>query len=663
MSRTRSLPSVRAVVATALLATTAAAVTTASPVNAATVHVSVNNHGIDGAVGVDAIRNGVDMSPGTYDDQQYWDPNGNLPPLNIPNGATSVRLEVYPNYPYDPWTSDAGGVHGERTAAQGFDFGRIELPVPGVLGAFRVVGEISSSTPVPDGRVVVDSFQIPYGYPNENFPDGTPKPQPPVSNGVAMGSFASTTSLNGQWTAGVAFPGLYTVFIEDKQTGTKVQGFMELFPGAVPAIDLDTTCFGLDTCMYLAGQPPTSATGMFHPLAPVRIADTRIGHGIAGGGVRSGDGRLSTSITLDPITRRDERLNHELKVTGVGGVPESGVAAVLVNITAADQQASPTYLTAYPRPQAIGGPLAIFDDQATFVTDPPNASNLNVMPGQNVPNMVVARVGAGGKIRLFNWWGPTNVMVDVAGYFDTGVGTGGSSFTGLDTPVRLADTRQPNSALGGRFAPGDDRSLRVAGTKGIPGNVSSVVLNVTGAGPSGIGYVTVYPSDRARPVASNLNLNPGSNRANLVVVPVGPDGRIRLAALESSTDLIVDVFGYYGGGGAPTTVISPTRVLDTRAGAPLGQGETRTIDIAGVNGVPPNATSVIANFTATQANAFSYLTVWPGSGPRPTVSTLNFAPAVDTPNLAIIPLSGGRLNIFNETGDVHVLIDVLAYTT
>lgn len=664
MSRLLLTP-VRAAMAATLAATALTVAAAPSPASAATVSISVQNHGIDGAIGVDAISNGVDMSPGKYDDHRYWDANGNInPPLQVPNGATSVRVEVYPNYPYDPWTSEAGGVHGERTAGQGFSFGRVELPVPGALGAFRVVGDVVSRTPVPDGRVEIDSFQIPYGYPNDTWPDGSQKPNPPLSNGTEMGSFASTTSRGGQWTAGVAFPGLYTVFIRDTATGVGIQGFMELFPAEVPDIDLDTTCFGLDTCMYLAGQPPTSATGMFHPLAPSRIADTRTGLGIPGGGVRSGDGRLSPSVTLDPVTRRDERMNHEVKVTGVAGVPESGVAAVLLNITAADQPASPSYLTAYPRPQAIGGSLAIWDDQATYVTNPPNASNLNMMPGENVPNMVVARVGAGGKIRLFNWWGPTNVIVDVAGYFDTGApsNAAGAAFTGLPTPVRLADTRQAGSALGGRFSPGDDRALQIAGANGVPRNVSAVVLNVTGAGPAGIGYATVYPSDRSRPGSSNLNLNPGANRANLVVVPVGADGRVRFAVSETSSDLIVDVFGYYAAGNATTTIINPTRVYDSRAGGPFGAGETRTIDIAGVNGVPADATSVIANITSTRSTAYSYLTVWPASAGRPTVSTLNFAPGVDTPNLSIIRLANGRLNVFNETGTTDVLIDVLAYT-
>lgn len=40
---------------------------------------------------------------------------------------------------------------------------------------------------------------------------------------------------------------------------------------------------------------------------------------------------------------------------------------------------------------------------------------------------------------------------------------------------------------------------------------------------------------------------------------VGANGMIRLAAFETDTDLVVDVFGYYSAGGGSTTTITPVR--------------------------------------------------------------------------------------------------------
>jgi hypothetical protein len=40
------------------------------------------------------------------------------------------------------------------------------------------------------------------------------------------------------------------------------------------------------------------------------------------------------------------------------------------------------------------------------------------MPGQTVPNLVVAKLGANGNVSLYNVAGTTHVIADVAGWFD-----------------------------------------------------------------------------------------------------------------------------------------------------------------------------------------------------------------------------------------------------
>ena len=117
----------------------------------------------------------------------------------------------------------------------------------------------------------------------------------------------------------------------------------------------------------------------YHALTPARILDTRTGEG--GSGPVGPDGSI------------------EVKVTGVGGVPDSGVAAVVVNVTATNPTRA-TYITAWP----TGEPR-------------PTASNLNVVAGESVPNLVVATVGADGAISLYNFAGAVDLIVDVTGWF------------------------------------------------------------------------------------------------------------------------------------------------------------------------------------------------------------------------------------------------------
>jgi len=50
-------------------------------------------------------------------------------------------------------------------------------------------------------------------------------------------------------------------------------------------------------------------------------------------------------------------------------------------------------------------------------TERPLAANLNATAGQVVPNMVIGRLGADGKLAIFNYAGSTDVVADVMGYF------------------------------------------------------------------------------------------------------------------------------------------------------------------------------------------------------------------------------------------------------
>ncbi len=675
-----------------VLALFASAVTTVSLVGVQTasagvanVTFSIGNPGTGGLADIDAYYGGCGgNSPdgSGYDGSYNWNSAGQfsnanpsvfvgLNPTQVPNpglgcggaGLSLVRLELYPEgIWYDPWVGNAGGAHSQREAAKdgaGFaNFGVVPLPTVGVDGGFRITGDIVSSSAVPNNRVEVILFQI------ECIPPDVCVQPKVTGTGAKVGAFTYSKSKGNQWTGGVGWPGHYLAFVTDTQTGRKVQGYMELAPGQVQTIDLDASCFGLYLCVYMSGAPGAAPPGGFHPLTPTRILDSRSNIGITGV-MTPGDGRSSSG---NGYTRRATLLNHQLKVTGVAGIPAAGVSAVLLNVTAI-ASSSGGFLSAYPRPPATDALGGIFADQATFGVIP-GTSNLNFALGEITPNLVLVKVGAGGTIR-FNYSGfaGMHVLADVAGYFDTSAALtapGGLGFTGIP-PVRLMDTRNGIGDTIGRFHPGDNRALLVAGTKGIPANAKSVVVNITSAyAPLG-GYVTAYPDGEALPIASNLNVFAGGTRANSAVVKVGTNGKIRLAAFESDMDLIVDIFGYYSAGGGFTTIMDPVRVFDTRNGlhttiGQLGPGESRNVQIGGLGGVPSGAKAVIVNITVTDPSAGGWLTLWPAGQPRPTVSTLNWFPGRTVPNMAIVAVgANGQLSIYNDSGNAGVIVDVFGY--
>jgi hypothetical protein len=121
--------------------------------------------------------------------------------------------------------------------------------------------------------------------------------------------------------------------------------------------------------------------------------------------------------------------------------------------------------------------------------------------------------------------------------------------------------------------------------------------------------------------------------------------------------------------------IAPCRLFDLRPApemvgprsAPLGPGETYTQAVRGANGLcnlPADATAIAMNVTAVGGTAGSFLTIWPSDvSPRPLASNLNWIPgSPPTPNKVDVKLSvDGNINMFNLSGSVSVLADVVGY--
>ena len=376
------------------------------------------------------------------------------------------------------------------------------------------------------------------------------------------------------------------------------------------------------------GVPPqfgAAAGGTFHTLTPQRILDTRSGVGAPAALVWPG-GTVS------------------LKVTGTAGVPASGVSAVAMNVTVTDPTAA-SFLTAWPAGEAR-----------------PLASNLNYVAGQTVPNMVVVKVGAGGKVDLFNSSGTAHVIADVAGWYGPDTSTPGGRYNPV-TPARILDTRSAS-----KLGPAAALGLQVTGQGGVPATgVSAVVLNVTVTEPTATSFLTAWPEGEARPLASNLNYVAGQTVPNLVVVKVGAGGKVDLFNYAGAAHVVADVAGWYGDDGSSAgglfTPVAPARLLDTRAGAKVGPDGTLGLQVTGRGGVPASGVSaVVLNVTATEPTALSFLTASPAGETRPLASNLNYGPAQTVPNLVVVKVgAGGVVNLFNSSGSTHIVADVAGW--
>ena len=380
-----------------------------------------------------------------------------------------------------------------------------------------------------------------------------------------------------------------------------------------------------------------SAGSRFNPLPPTRLLDTRLGTGAPAAKVLPG-GRL------------------DLQVTGRGGVPSTGVSAVVLNLTVTEPVLQ-GYVTAWPTGE-----------------ERPTVSNVNFVPNQTVPNLAVVKVGDGGMVSLYNGApGSLHLIADVAGWHGPSGADAGSRYHAL-APARLLDTRTGVGALLQKLVPGGRLDLQVTGRGGVPAaGVSAVVLNVTVTEPSAGGFLTAWPTGDMLPLASNLNFLTGQTVPNLVVAKVGEGGRVSLYNGGGGTHVVGDVAGWFGpegeDEGARYHEVTPRRLLDTRfgVGAPTARvpaGGTVHLQVTDRDNVPAvGVGSVVLNVTVVDAAAGGYLTAWPAGTTRPLASNLNFAPGQTVPNLVVAKLgAGGRVSFYNgSAGPVDLIADVAGW--
>ncbi len=412
------------------------------------------------------------------------------------------------------------------------------------------------------------------------------------------------------------------------------------------------------------------AGGEYHPRTPQRIYDSRPLESV-------------NEPLPGPKPATPDQRTFDIDLLGQGGIPNDpvGVLAVVVNITVTEPTGA-GWLNAYGSGSVDAG----------------LASIINFSANQTVPNLSIVRPGlVDGKltIKLFstNTRGTAHVIVDVFGWFSTSAHPNAGSRLVPISPGRLIDTRDSVGALGTRSSlPLTIRGATLQNGLVVPDSpdIVGVVLNLTGVNtlPSSTGtYLSVLPEQPlGNPSTSNVNLARSQIKPNMVIVPVGADGRIHVFNLAGATHLVVDVVGYLQANVDPATtrgrvvpLTSPFRVFDTReapfGSVPLGPTQNEEWSFAdfvssvSIGGVPVGAqVAVIGNLTAAELKrqapsvpASGFLTMYPADVSQPLVSNLNMVEGPPVPNMAILTYgSATSVRAYNLAGYLHYLFDASA---
>ncbi len=473
----------------------------------------------------------------------------------------------------------------------------------------------------------------------ESSPPGVPT-NPSPSNGATGVTLTPTLS----WTGGSAATS-YDVYFGTSSSPPLVVTNTTGTSYAPGTLDSDTTYYWQIVAQtssgpissaiwsFTAGSP---AVGLrFVPVTPCRIADTRNADGPFGGPTLGTADTRSFAVPQSACNIPNTALAYSLNVTVV---PEGFLG----------------YLALWPTGQSQ-----------------PTVSTLNSYGGTVVANAAIVPAGTGGAVSVYVT-NPTDVILDINGYFDTSTGATSYSFYPA-TPCRVADTRNATGQFGGPTMQANQiRDFPIPQSScDIPATARAYSLNITVVPEGFLGYLATWPTGQQQPNVSTLNSYTGSVVANAALVPAGTNEAISVF-VTNPTDVIADINGYFGQPGSAGALsfypVTPCRVADTRnangpfGGPIMGAGETRSFTIpASACGIPATAAAYSLNVTVVPEGALYYLSVWPTGVAQPVVSTLNSYDGSVLANAAIVPAgTGGAIDVY-VTGQTHVILDINGY--
>ncbi len=400
--------------------------------------------------------------------------------------------------------------------------------------------------------------------------------------------------------------------------------------------------------VFVTGVQTTQ--GLYYPVTPARALDTRSGIGAPKGAVHGGH-------------------SVRLQLAGTHGLPPSGIAAVVLNLTVTHTTTS-GHLIAYPDG-----------------TSRPGTSCLNYPPGWTGANLLTVPVSDAGAIDLYVSAGTVDLIGDVEGWYASAPTVPASYGPGrafdAHAQTRVLDTRNVHGQHV-PLAPGETRNLVIMEPAAHP-DVYGVFLTVTATNtdPHASGYLSIgtVGSDLTR--TSLLNLRPHTTTTNSAVVMTTPctdpscppatsgSTPVKLAVRNASSkpvDVLMDTVGALYDEDLGRYRYHPrplTRIVDTRVHlgtSRLGAGTKHTV-VVPTTIATYKGDFLLATVTAVVPTRQTHVIVWNANGTAPTTSIMNPAAGTVLATNTIIGTSqqtpGVRqFAVQNYAGATDLLIDV-----
>ena len=202
---------------------------------------------------------------------------------------------------------------------------------------------------------------------------------PPDAVSVVV-NLTATGATAGSFVAVSPTAGTPTTSDLNFRPGQTIAGLAIVKPGADGRVHLTNAQGAVDVIVDVVGYFAPASGTRFHPMAPTRVLDDRVGLGASG---PWGPGQT-----------------RSVGVRGVGGIAPTATGAVL-NVTATDASTG-SFVSIFPS----GSPL-------------PASSNLNFGTSETIANLDLTALGGDGAVQLRNANGTVHLIADASGFFAT----------------------------------------------------------------------------------------------------------------------------------------------------------------------------------------------------------------------------------------------------
>lgn len=358
-------------------------------------------------------------------------------------------------------------------------------------------------------------------------------------------------------------------------------------------------------------QPPG---GTYVPLRPRTLLSSTEG---------VGSGR---PLLLGPDRRLD------VQVLGRAGVPAADVSAVALSVQA--------------RCATKATRISVSPDSVSGT----GARVLSAGAGRTARGYTLVRVGPSGEVRFHNRAGAVALDAEVVGYVSTS-GAGGAL-----TPLRRQALAGSSPLSVGTTAV----TVDVAGQAGVPGDARAVVLAIRRGAASPVTGVWAWPTGSDRPSVASWRREGGSGSVAQVVVPLGTDGRIRVAADRSGL-VSLDVAGYVAAGDQRAFHPLVPRTV-TGAGVQLERSRAVNVSVQGRAGVPDRASAVVVALSGSRSGGLGRVRLWPRGGTEPRTADLVVPRRSSRDTVVVVRLgTGGDVRLRGDDVRVRADLQVLGW--